>query len=221
LIRTGEKDLDRIVQGFRYGQLVVVAGQRETGKTRLIVSIINSSLEEDSNIVHFSQHGAAGDFNDASAFSLDLDDEDAAYYYPFYVNSVSMSALTKVIETLNKDPGLDLLIIDTVFMINDAQNTEDRNWNVQKIKNIAKDQNFTVIVTVPLARRHFGLRQAPLPTIDDIKEVFYPGIADTVILLDDTGKKNEIGDRTIKGTVAKNNYGKTGEYEFVLLRSRL
>lgn len=214
LIHTGIKELDRIVGGFRYGQLVVIAGVSGIGKTGIANSIAGTAYNEDANIIHFTHHAGFDDLKDASNFSIDPDDEEDDFNYMFVANQVSMPAVTEVVEKVCEGPGLDLLVIDSLFIIEGSKTVEDRNWRIQTLKNMAKEKDFTFVLVTPFLQRYLVYP----PTLDDLKEVFYPGIADTVIFLYDTGKRNEIGDKTMKVIVAKNNYGNTGEYEYVVMR---
>lgn len=222
-ISTGEKQLDAIIQGIRYRQLVAIAGDSQTGKTWLVDTLFHSAYEKGFNIVHISKHAAQKDYKNIPSIPMDDfrifgDDEDDKGCYLLLANSLDLPSLMATLNQIDKDPGFDLLLIDDLSILDGGEMVEDCNWQVQELKNLAKDKDFSVVLTTRLPRDDWWRFRTEAPNLDDLKRVFYPGIADVVILLHDTGVRSELGDRTIKAMVAKNNAGNTGEYDYIIER---
>ena len=205
----------------RKGELTVIAARRETGKSRLINEIVDALWQDDIAIVYVLQHAAFGEFLYFSELpSLFPHRDSEEDYFFMHAKSISLPVLMAALKLVHEERPIGLIAIDGLEVLANAATAQDRTWQIQDLKNLAKDFNATLLLTAELPHE-MGPAATRCPTLEELASIFYPGLADTVVFLYDTGTKNEIGDRTHRATIAKNSSGQTADYDYLMLRSTL
>lgn len=198
-IPTGFAQLDRMVAGFRPGQLIVIAGRPGMGKTSLALNIVlNASLTSDAGSMLFSLEMAKeelvermlsmqGGIDSKKLRIGDMSDLEEVRLATAagMVNQTNiliddtgsltpLEILTKARRALMKDDNLKLLIVDYIQLL-DAT-TSKGGSRVQEISEIsralkamAKDLHIPVIALSQLSRATEH-REDPRPQLSDLRE---------------------------------------------------
>jgi KaiC/GvpD/RAD55 family RecA-like ATPase len=215
----GKKEVDAVVKGIcrkglRKSELTLIAGAKDTGKSIVVSNIVEHAWEDTdlAYIVHNEDHAKYEYFSDAGNLFLDKD-TDEGYYFAF-AKSISVPILLASLNDLHNKNGFELLVIDGLEVFAKARTPQDRTWLVQDLKNFVKEIGATLLLTAQLPQD-----ATVKPTVENLEVVFYPGLADMIVFLYDTGIKNEVGDATYKAAIAKSSSGQTAEYEYVIRRT--
>ncbi len=199
-ISTGYTDLDRDTSGFQPGDLIIIAGRPSMGKTALALNIAEHvALVEKMPVAIFSMEmsaqqlimrmlGSVGKLNQKSIRTGDLTDDDWVKLTktvgqlndaPIFVDESGMLNPTELRGRARRlyrqqgGPGLGLIIVDYLQLMETGNSTENRATEVAEIsralKALAKELNVPVVALSQLNR---GLEQRPnkRPVMSDLRE---------------------------------------------------
>ncbi len=198
-IPTGWKDLDEVIMGMQSGDLVVVAGRPEMGKTAFCLNIAtNAALNDNKNVVFFSLEesvntlaarllASLGEIN-LKSFHKGRFTEQECEKQVFAKEKLSKSSLyfddspnltpdklrTKCQELVNKQGKIDLVFLDYFQLLETSNHNCSRKEQMAKIsyslKSLAKELDCPIIISLQLSR---ALEQRPnkRPVISDLREI--------------------------------------------------
>jgi replicative DNA helicase len=230
---TGLVDLDRIVQGLRPGQMIVIAGRPGSGKTTLAMNIADHNAMTEKHAQIFSLEMTLHELNTRQLSSIGkipmnaISTGDVGEYMPNIaiwkqrVQSMSMTVcdrggmtMTEIrsIARLQKQMGkLDLVVIDYIGLVKtsgakNSTRTQELGAVSRECKEMAKELDVPVIVLAQLNREieKGGERDPRLSDLRDSGEIEQD--ADIVIFV---SKAQEDG--VSKATVAKHRHAKPGD----------
>jgi Replicative DNA helicase len=197
-IETGFVDLDRLLGGFRPGELVVIGGRPSMGKTQLLVNL-SSYISRRFPVLYFTF--------DLSAFlltcrflslateipgrnllrhNLDEDQKTRLSAVEEYFNARklfisgdcihSVEALKALSQKYIRERGMKVIVIDYLQMLN-SQNRYHRGNRetevshiMRELKAIAKECNMCVIVSSQLSRSVESRCGSKRPQLSDLRE---------------------------------------------------
>ena len=201
-IPSGFIDLDKKTSGFQRSDLIIIAGRPSMGKTALAMNIAeNAAIEEKLNVVVFSlemtalqlsmrslsslssintgiiRSGALGDGQEGVENWTKLDHAlsllDKA---PIYIDStpgISPLQITAISRRMQRDVGIDLIIIDYLQLLQMKDNESNRATELSNItrelKFLAKELDVPVIALSQL-NRSVESRPNKRPLMSDLRE---------------------------------------------------
>jgi replicative DNA helicase len=199
-ISTGYADLDRETSGLQPGDLVIVAGRPSMGKTAFALNIAEHvALVEKMPVAIFSMEmggaqlvmrmlGSVGRLDQQRLRTGNLDDDDWLKLTgavsklndaPIHIDESGMLNPTELRGRARRlyrqqgGPGLGLIIVDYLQLMETGNSTENRATEVAEIsralKGLAKELNVPVMALSQLNR---GLEQRPnkRPQMSDLRE---------------------------------------------------
>ena len=198
-VRTGFKCLDRIIGGFRKGQLIVIASRPEMGKTSFALNMaLNSAMYYNKKIAIFTLDLVKDELlmrMFSSASQVSLQDMQKGYGMTKEKND----RITQVAEILSEKEiyfddngantmldistrswvlkaelgGLDMIIIDYLQLMNSGRKTESRQQEISEIsrdlKVLAEELELPIIVLSQL-NRDLESRPDKEPMLSDLRE---------------------------------------------------
>lgn len=196
-VKTGYRDLDKIMGGFKPSEMIVIAGRPAMGKTAFALSIAqNAALKWNKNVAIFSLEMSKEQLVDrmfASLLMVDswklkkgmLDDEDFARIGTvmdelskaniFIDDSLgnSITELRSKVRRLKMEKGLDMIIIDYLQLMSLGGNSNNRVQEISEIsrnlKQIAREVSVPVIALSQLSRA-VEARPDKRPQLADLRE---------------------------------------------------
>lgn len=196
-IPTGYTDLDNMTLGLQPADLVILAGRPSMGKTSLAMNIAENaaigqkkkvglfSLEMPSEQIAMRMLASLGRINSGKVRSGKLDDEDwprltsamtLLAEAPIFVDdtpAISVMELRSRARRLQREHGLDMIIIDYLQLMQGPEGNENRATEISNItrglKAMAKELNIPVVALSQLNR---SLEQRPdkRPIMSDLRE---------------------------------------------------
>lgn len=244
-IKTGFSDLDRMVNGFKPQEFILIGARPSTGKTALALSIArNAALKHEKKIAFFSLEQN----NDSmacrmlalearvnltkilSSCQVTRDDfrkitmaMERIRECEIYIDDTSAISATQVgakARRMQAQCGLDLIIIDYAQLMRSpgrGQEEIGRN-NSNAIKKMAKDLGVPIILLSQLNRESERRGKSSTPMMSDIRgSGAYEEDADLIIGLRDPlrGDNSRPDSRTIEVHVLKQRQGRTGVVELM------
>ncbi len=163
------KDFDSAFNGFRPGELTIIAGRPAMGKTSFMVSIINNYLETSNreSIIMFSLKQSKGNIikrlSDTAYDRIIIDDTEMT----------SVEALCKKSIEINKENRLKAIIIDYLQLLQtdnyDGSRLQQLEYITKKLKELADELELPVIVLSTLSRST-DERKDHTPQLSDLRE---------------------------------------------------
>lgn len=181
-VKTGFETLDRLINGFGKGQLIVLGARPAMGKTTFACSVIdNVCIKEKKSCVYFSPayskesivqrliriHGGIksreDDLEKVSGSASDIVDS------PLWIDDTPAIYVDEVIQKcreLRKSKEIDLIVVDYLQLVSDMIEKENSTLAQQKqiigkLKHLAEELNCAILVLSQLNRsaekrtRHF------------------------------------------------------------------
>ncbi|HJV51314.1 MAG TPA: DnaB-like helicase C-terminal domain-containing protein [Noviherbaspirillum sp.] len=233
-ISTGLVDVDRMIDGLKKGELVVVASRPSMGKTSLVLNIAASVAAGLLPVLIFSTKNSAADIAQRMLIST------ARLRYHDYSRGLMADEhwvkLTHAVQKINdwqleiddtvdlsidylrkqclsyigKCGAVPLVVIDSIAYINSRQRNKD--GICQALKMLAKELNTTIIVTAQVSRE-VEMRINKRPMLGDVA-----GITDLVdeadvlafIYLDNRYNPDSLDKNTAELIIPKNRFGPMG-----------
>ncbi|MDZ4217287.1 MAG: replicative DNA helicase, partial [Candidatus Gracilibacteria bacterium] len=196
-VKSGFRDLDNILNGFKPSELIIIAGRPAMGKTAFALSIAqNSALKFGKSVAIFSLEMSKEQLVDrmfASLLMVDswklkkgmLDDEDFARIGTvmdelskanIYIDDSlgnSMTELRSKVRRLKMEKGLDLIIVDYLQLMSMGASIANRVQEISEIsrnmKQIARELHVPVIALSQLSRA-VESRPDKRPQLSDLRE---------------------------------------------------
>jgi replicative DNA helicase len=237
---TGFLDLDKLLNGLKPQELVIVAGRPGMGKTGLLMGMaVNMTVKAGKRGAIFSLEMGKGELRNrliANMINADLQDldrgdltqtEQEAFYKatgklsqaPLYVNDLPGLSPEEILADARRvasEVGLDYVMVDYLGLI-DAPGTRSRYEAVsaaaRSLKNLAKDLDCPVIAAAQLSRavEQRGEKRPLLSDLRDSGEI--EEAADVVVMLYRDEYYNGATDQTNRGEagIVKQRNGPTGQ----------
>jgi len=238
-LSTGFTDFDEITGGLQGGQLIVVGGRPDMGKSNFLLNIADHvAINHGQSIAVFSMNETAdtsimrmlsslGRINQTRIRSGQLDEED----WPRLTSAVSILSNTKIffddtptlslfeirerIMELNRENDIGLIVVDNLQLIKSYNSSENKGSKRTKItkelKNLAEEFNIPVIVSSNLKRK-IDKRSNKRPLLSYLQFGSIGNYADIIVFL----YRDEVYDidSPDKGTaeiiINKHRYGSLG-----------
>lgn len=198
-IPTGFNELDKSIQGFKGGELIIIAARPAMGKTAFVLNIATNAARVGKKVAFFSLEmsdlqlmsriyaSIAGiDGNKLKKPQFITPEEwntiSTAKYttidpLPLYIDESTSSALGEIMwktRKLKRTIGLDLIVIDYLQLLSiEGNNRDNRQNEVAKIsrslKQLARELNVPVIALSQLSRSVEN-REDKRPLLSDLRE---------------------------------------------------
>ncbi len=243
---TGYEKIDQMTSGFQKSDLIILAARPSVGKTAFSLNVaLNAALNSNANVLFFSLEMAnemlgqrllsirskvplkkifnGSVYNNPDEFERvneAMDDLSGTNIYIDDTSGISVAEIKNKCRRLKAGPGLDLIIIDYLQLMELGEKTENRVLEVsaltRRIKQLARDIECPVILLSQLSR-DIEKRQGKggkIPQLSDLRESgSIEQDADLVIFL----SKKMIDDEEEPGVrvvnIAKHRNGETGTIE--------
>lgn len=241
-LTTGFSQLNKITSGFQRSDLIILAARPSVGKTAFSLNVALNAAAEGASILFFSLEMGKGQLGQRllsidSKVGLSRIRDGTVYNNPEEYDRVneSMGKLSEtnifiddtsgisIAEMKNKcrrmkaGPGLDLIIIDYLQLMDLGEKVESRTQEVsaltRRVKQLAREMDCPVVLLSQLSRE-IEKRPGKLPQLSDLRESgSIEQDADLVIflsrkLVDDVEEENI---RVVN--IAKHRNGETGTIE--------
>lgn len=243
---TGYKRIDEMTSGLQKSDLIILAARPSVGKTAFSLNVaLNTAINSNANVLFFSLEMAAemlgqrllsirskvplkkifdgSVYNNPAEFERvneAMEELSKTNIYIDDTSGISVAEIKNKCRRLNSGPGLDLVIIDYLQLMELGERAESRVLEVsaltRRIKQLARDIECPVILLSQLSRdieKRQG-KSGKIPQLSDLRESgSIEQDADLVIFLsrkmhDD---EEEPGVRVVN--VAKHRNGETGTIE--------
>ena len=196
-LMTGYTKLDNLLNGFKPGNLIILAARPAVGKTTLAMNIVtNIAMRHNTTCAVFSLEMSKEELAQRMLFSmastsldrgikgkLEVDDWDKLNKAQQKLNDLKIfvddTAMTTVPQMLSKcrrikaRHGLGLIVVDHIQLVRSAKNYDSRHTEVSDIsrdlKMLAKEMGVPVLVLSQLRREVTG-RKGGVPMLSDLKE---------------------------------------------------
>lgn len=192
LLETGFCDLDKLIGGFRKGDLIILAGRPSMGKTALALNMANqfaqkhtiafnslemSNFQLNLRLLSFITHIEFnklinGYFNETEAKDIMIASSNFKNIYLDDTPSLDIFDLEGKVKRLKIEKNIDILIVDYLQLLTD-KTKEVREQEIssisRRLKGIAKELN---IVVIALAQMNRGVeaRTNKRPMLSDLRE---------------------------------------------------
>lgn len=239
-IPSGFDNLDKKIQGFFNGSLVIVGARPSVGKTSLAISMAHNIAKKGYRVGFISIEMSDNQIQQRLASQmLEIPLRDIIvgarkreykekiqkfvenYDFPFYVdaNPMSLSTMKHRIKRMKTNYGLDIIFLDYLQLISGEFHRYELVTKIsQELKVIAKELDIPLVVLSQLSR---GSEQTEekIPNLSHLRESgSIEQDADMVILLYKEEKKKKDEDKglletlpTVTLDIAKNRNGETGK----------
>jgi replicative DNA helicase len=237
-ISSGFYDLDRMLNGFRGGELVVIGARPAMGKTAFALNIAYNIASQDKNVLFFSlemnkKQIVPRIFSMISGVPLGyiingmVDDEDAEKITIAFLKDAeilkrvfiddSSIYLTDIVKTAYTTEKVDVIIVDYLQLIKTQGKYQMRYQELADtsvtLRNLAKELDVPVI-TLAQVNREVEKKADKRPTLSDLRESGdIEATADVVMFLHREGyykKDKNVDDDVVEVVVAKNRNGENG-----------
>jgi len=228
-LKTGFRDLDYYIGGFRTGEFIVLAARPGIGKSALALQVAINIAKHDKKILFFSfemSHSSIIERALLSNSSSDLKTLDVT------INETSnkIDQLIAFTKGRKKLSGIDLVVVDYLQLMSDStkENRCQEISNIsRKLKLLAMQESIPILALSQL-NRQVENRPNHRPFLADLRESgSIEQDADVVCLLtredfyrQQLDPKAETDGRT-EVIIAKNRNGKTGILELIFLGDRV
>lgn len=225
-LETGFEDLDKILMGLKNEDLIIISGASTTGKTTLLLNMINSMLKQGKKVLAFLLEGRvfyfiqrlmtieeSKTFEDIDAETYkNLKEQFKNYNLYFYTGPQSLLDINKMIEkakSCKKLYDIDLLILDHLHKI--VPRGRDNYFalvgrTVADLKSLAADLKIPVMVVCHIRK----VSRKEVPTMQDLRDSsFIHQDADVILMLWSDLENPVLRDNTIL-KVLKNKTGQDG-----------
>jgi replicative DNA helicase len=237
-ISSGFYNLDRMLNGFRSGELIVIGARPAMGKTAFALNVTYNIASQDKNVLFFSlemnkKQIVPRIFSMISEVSLGniingmVDDEDAEKITTAFLKDAeilkrifiddSSIYLNDIVKTAYTTEKVDVIIIDYLQLIKTQGKYQMRYQELADIsvtlRNLAKELDIPVI-TLAQVNREVEKKVNKRPTLADLRESGdIEATADVVMFLHREGyykKDKNVDDSETEVIVAKNRNGENG-----------
>lgn len=182
---TGFYHLDRMTQGFKEGDLVILSGLTGAGKTEFAVSIAKKFIEQEIWPLFFSYEISSQELLERFGVPVPV------FYLPRVPKSKSPDWIeAKIIEAIQKF-DVKVIFIDHLHYLVDEYTTRSKNTSemlgqmCRDFKQIARRQKVIVVLLAHV--RKFSTTRPNLQDIKDSSGIIQE--ADTVFIIHRVGKK--------------------------------
>lgn len=239
-ISSGFESLDKKIQGFFNGSLVIIGARPSVGKTSLAISMAHNIAKEGYRVGFISiemsdnqiQQRLASQMleiplkdiivgSEKKRYKEKLQDFVENYNFPFFVdaNPLSLATMKHRIKRMKNNYGLDIIFLDYLQLISgEFQRYELVTKISQELKVIARELDIPLVVLSQLSR---GSEQTEekIPNLSHLRESgSIEQDADMVILLYKNEQKKKNTDKglidvipAVTLDIAKNRNGETGK----------
>lgn len=195
LLPTFIKEIDTIIGGFEYSDLIIIAGAASMGKTSFMLKLLQNLINNDRSVAIFSLEMSNNQLlTRLIAMETEIDIKRIRYND---LDETDWSRINKVIgqyetkrlvmdgatvklnDVLNKikklkiKDNIDIVFIDYLQLVTDSNTKSSREQEVARIarslKNIAKELNIVVVALSQLSRA-LTLRDNKRPMLSDLRE---------------------------------------------------
>jgi len=195
LLPTFIKEIDTIIGGFEYSDLIIIAGAASMGKTSFMLKLLQNLINNDRSVAIFSLEMSNNQLlTRLIAMETEIDIKRIRYND---LDETDWSRINKVIgqyetkklvmdgatvklnDVLNKikklkiKDDIDIVFIDYLQLVTDSNTKSSREQEVARIarslKNIAKELNIVVVALSQLSRA-LTLRDNKRPMLSDLRE---------------------------------------------------
>jgi len=182
---TGMFHLDKMTNGIKEGDLVILSGLTGNGKTELAVTLAKNFIKNNAPVLFFSYEISPQELYER--FGVD----GPVYHIPRVIKNGSPAWIdNKIIEAQNKF-GVKIVFIDHLHYLIGMNDTRAKNtaemlgWMCREFKQIARNRKIVIVLLA-----HVRKFDSSRPTMQDIKDS--SGImqeADTIMIIHRSGKK--------------------------------
>lgn len=238
-IKSGYKNLDRMVGGFNREDFIILAARPSMGKTAMAINLaLNTSLLYNGKVAFFNLEMGKNQMMERALSILsgvkmeaikkgEIKDEDweklmsngcsiEKSNLKIYDKAFTLSKIRGECKRQKLQGGLDIVIIDYLQLIDSEEKRENRNQEISKIsrslKLLAKELEVTVIALSQLSRAPEA-RCEHRPVLSDLRESgSIEQDADIVMFLyrDEYYNKDTVQKGIIELIIAKHRNGGTG-----------
>jgi replicative DNA helicase len=237
-ISSGFHDLDRMLNGFRGGEFIVIGARPAMGKTAFALNIAYNIASQGKNVLFFSlemnkKQIVPRIFSMISGVPLGhiingmVDDEDAEKITTAFLKDAevlkkiliddSSIYLTDIVKAAYITEKVDIIIIDYLQLIKTQNKNQMRYQELADIsvtlRNLAKELDVPVI-TLAQVNREVEKKADKRPSLADLRESGdIEATADVVMFLHREGyykKDKNVDDNAVEVIVAKNRNGENG-----------
>ena len=191
---TNFKKLDKLINGFKNGELITIASRPAIGKSSFVISILNKI--SDKKILYYNL--------EESASSLEKS----------IVNkNVEIIAEKKYLENIkeNLNNDVSLIVIDCIQLLSSLNNEDIASC----LKNLALELNIPIVVVSELSREVQGR-----PGKDSLKYKNLASLSDKIIYLYRDSYYHKSDSQEVEVIVSKNNNGKLGTIKLIFDREK-
>lgn len=238
-IRTGLKDLDRLITGFEPGQLITIAGRPGHGKSALAGTIAVNLARRGKSVLMFSLEMTRGEIGERFASRLaripgavlknpkSMTPEqkkafdagcDAVRKLPIAITAqgnLTPGDIASIGASVKRERGLDLIIVDYIQLMTSGRRQENNrvqeiSYITRSLKNLACSLDVPIVILSQLNRNNEkGERPPRITDLRDSGSIEQD--SNTIILIH--RETSEGGTMSAKTTanVAKQRNGETGE----------
>jgi len=212
-IRTGFVDLDRNLK-FGLGNLMVIAGKTELGKTSLGLGILHYiSREKPVGVVSIEMTGTEVRERVENSFGVLPEN-----FFVADPSALSTLDLKHTCKAMKVEQGVEVILVDYLQLMREREDFRSRHLEIshiiRRIKEIAKELKIATIVISQLSREIDRRGEGSFPSLSDLKEsgdIEYA--ADSILFIHQPQKGDEDyrGDSIKLIIIAKNRWGQTGK----------
>jgi replicative DNA helicase len=218
-LKTGFRDLDYILDGFRLNQLITLCGPTKTGKTTFAMELTIRMREHNPMWIPFEE-GA----EELIAKFLDRKEQPPQFYTPEHLTSKTINWIEqKIVESIAKYNTKVVFIDHLHFIVPFTVERHDLavGRTMRELKGLAKRWNVCIFILAHLKKT----KLTEQPTLEDIRDSsFVAQESDTVMMIWRRSKrvngKMEITNDSGLSIQANRRTGKTGNIEMVFKDGR-
>jgi len=218
-LKTGFRDLDYILDGFRLNQLVTLCGPTKTGKTTFAMELTIRMREHNPMWIPFEE-GA----EELITKFLDRKEQPPQFYTPEHLTSKTINWIEqKIVESIAKYNTKVVFIDHLHFIVPFTVERHDLavGRTMRELKGLAKRWNVCIFILAHLKKT----KLTEQPTLEDIRDSsFVAQESDTVMMIWRRSKrvngKMEITNDSGLSIQANRRTGKTGNIEMVFKDGR-
>ena len=185
--KIGFYNLDKMLNGIKEGDLIILSGLTGSGKTELSVSIAKKFIEQNINCLFFSYEISSQELLERFGVPIPV------FYLPRIVKSKATSWIEEKIIEARKNFNAKIIFIDHLhYLIDDfttrSKNTADMLGQIcRDFKRIAREQR--IIIVLLAHTRKFSTTRPYLQDIKDSSGIIQE--ADVVMIIHRIGKRRK------------------------------
>jgi len=207
--------LDKCVEGFRKGQLIIISGPTKNGKSSFCQTLTQNFIEDEKKCLWFSyEMGYEELFDKFPAEKLD-------FYIPNYVENGNLEWVeNKIIESKQKF-GTEIVFIDHLDFLRDPVVLRGVSINmsayigsiVQKVKSLAIRHNLVIFLMSHIRKNRWTTNE--LPSAEELRDSGQIAqLSDFVLMLirkraERTANEVYLGNEAVLGIMENRHNGKT------------